>query len=87
MSKLFDFSNLKCEVPRLSLISEKKIFPIMHLHRKTEVRNRDVLSAVTAAAPAGNRAGHWWRDRNLRTLNFLLFIPFMSQYVQGYDAR
>ena len=59
----------------------------MHFHRKTEVRDRSVLSAATAARPAEDRTGHWWHDRGLRTLNFLLFIPFMSQYVQGYDAR
>lgn len=45
--------------------------------------NRNVLAATT---PLNNKRGHWWNDRGLRTLNILLFVPLMSEYVQGYDA-
>ncbi|KAH6661707.1 hypothetical protein B0J14DRAFT_333953 [Halenospora varia] len=33
-----------------------------------------------------NKKGHWWNDKGLRTLNFLLFVPLRSEYVQGFDA-
>jgi hypothetical protein len=45
--------------------------------------DRNVLAATT---PLSNKQGHWWNDRGLRTLNILLFVPLMSEYVQGYDA-
>lgn len=43
-------------------------------------------NALAQATILNNKSGHWWNDRGLRTLNFLLFIPLMSEYVQGYDA-
>jgi hypothetical protein len=45
--------------------------------------NAQILSS---SSPLTNKRGHWWNDRGLRTLNFLIFIPLMSEYVQGYDA-
>ena len=45
--------------------------------------DRNVLAATTLL---NNKKGHWWNDRGLRTLNILLFVPLMSEYVQGYDA-
>lgn len=41
---------------------------------------------VAGASHLNNKTGPWWKDRGLRTLNFLIFIPLMSEYVQGYDA-
>ncbi|KAM3065960.1 hypothetical protein ACMFMF_010583 [Clarireedia jacksonii] len=41
---------------------------------------------LSSSSPLTNKRGHWWNDRGLRTLNFLIFIPLMSEYVQGYDA-
>jgi hypothetical protein len=41
---------------------------------------------ATVVAGLSNKQGPWWKDRGLRTLNFLIFIPLMSEYVQGYDA-
>ncbi|RAO66029.1 uncharacterized protein BHQ10_002041 [Talaromyces amestolkiae] len=29
---------------------------------------------------------HWWRHRNLRTLNLLLLIPLLSIFSQGFDG-
>jgi hypothetical protein len=55
----------------------------MHSLVKTAAADRNTLAATT---PLNNKHGHWWNDRGLRTLNFLLFIPLMSEYVQGYDA-
>jgi len=43
-------------------------------------------TVVAGASRLTNKTGHWWNDRGLRTLNFLIFIPLMSEYVQGYDA-
>ncbi|PQE03434.1 sugar transporter protein [Rutstroemia sp. NJR-2017a BBW] len=45
--------------------------------------NAQILSS---SSPLTNKRGPWWNDRGLRTLNFLIFIPLMSEYVQGYDA-
>lgn len=41
---------------------------------------------VAETSHLNNKTGHWWNDRGLRVLNFLIFIPLMSEYVQGYDA-
>ncbi|KAL1618276.1 hypothetical protein SLS56_010606 [Neofusicoccum ribis] len=54
----------------------------MHAH-KTAQSNRQAIAATT---PLDNKTGHWWHDRGLLKLNLLLFIPLMSEYVQGYDA-
>lgn len=43
-------------------------------------------SVVAGASRLTNKQGPWWNDRGLRTLNFLIFIPLMSEYVQGYDS-
>jgi MFS family permease len=43
-------------------------------------------TVVEGASHLNNKSGPWWKDRGLRTLNFLIFIPLMSEYVQGYDA-
>lgn len=43
-------------------------------------------SVVAGASHLNNKTGYWWNDDGLRTLNFLLFIPLMSEYVQGYDS-
>jgi hypothetical protein len=50
---------------------------------KTSKVDRSVVASVSHL---NNKSGHWWNDRGLRTLNFLIFIPLMSEYVQGYDA-
>ena len=50
---------------------------------KTEKVDRKVVAQISHL---NNKSGHWWNDRGLRTLNFLIFIPLMSEYVQGYDA-
>lgn len=54
----------------------------MHAHKNAQ-SDRQALAATT---PLDNKTGHWWRDRGLLKLNLLLFIPLMSEYVQGYDA-
>ncbi|PSS23059.1 hypothetical protein M430DRAFT_135583 [Amorphotheca resinae ATCC 22711] len=41
---------------------------------------------VAEASHLNNKHGPWWHDRGLRTLNSLIFIPLMSEYVQGYDS-
>ncbi|TAQ86522.1 hypothetical protein B7494_g5130 [Chlorociboria aeruginascens] len=41
---------------------------------------------VADASHLNNKTKPWIKDRGLRTLNFLLFIPLMSEYIQGYDA-
>lgn len=41
---------------------------------------------VASASHLNNKVGPWWKDRGLRSLNFLIFIPLMSEYVPGYDA-
>lgn len=43
-------------------------------------------SVVAGVSHLNNRTGPWWKDLGLRTLNFLIFIPLMSEYVQGYYA-
>jgi hypothetical protein len=43
-------------------------------------------SVVAGVTRLSNKHGPWWHDKGLRTLNFLIFIPLMSEYVQGYDA-
>ncbi|TVY83451.1 Lactose permease [Lachnellula suecica] len=43
-------------------------------------------TVLEGASHLNNKHGPWWKDRGLRTLNFLIFIPLMSEYVQGYDA-
>ncbi len=43
-------------------------------------------TVVASASRLTNKQGPWWNDRGLRTLNFLIFIPLMSEYVQGYDS-
>lgn len=43
-------------------------------------------TVVEGASHLNNKVGSWWKDPGLRTLNFLIFIPLMSEYVQGYDA-
>ncbi|RDL34555.1 uncharacterized protein BP5553_07683 [Venustampulla echinocandica] len=43
-------------------------------------------AAVAGASHLNNKVGPWWNDPGLRKLNFLIFIPLMSEYVQGYDA-
>ena len=43
-------------------------------------------NALAVATPTTSKQGHWWHDRGLLKLNFLLIIPIMSEYVQGYDA-
>lgn len=50
---------------------------------KSEKVDRKVVAQVSHL---NNKTGYWWNDRGLRTLNFLIFIPLMSEYVQGYDA-
>lgn len=50
---------------------------------KSVQADRDALASTT---PVNNKHGPWWNDRGLRTLNFLLFIPLMSEYIQGYDS-
>lgn len=41
---------------------------------------------VAGASKLSNKHGPWWHDKGLRHLNFLIFIPLMSECVQGYDA-
>lgn len=43
-------------------------------------------TAIAGASNLNNKHGPWWNDPGLRTLNFLIFIPLMSEYVQGYDS-
>lgn len=50
---------------------------------KTSQADRKAIASTT---PLSNKTGKWWNDPGLRTLNFLLFIPLISEYVQGYDA-
>ncbi|KAF2144281.1 uncharacterized protein K452DRAFT_246580 [Aplosporella prunicola CBS 121167] len=54
----------------------------MHAHLDAHA-DRD---AIAATMPLDNKTGPWWKDHGLRRLNILLFIPLMSEYVQGYDA-
>lgn len=28
---------------------------------------------------------HWWRHKNLRSLNLLMIVPLLSLFTQGYD--
>lgn len=51
--------------------------------KKTAKADREAIGAISRL---NNKNGHWWNDKGLRTLNFLIFIPLMSEYVQGYDA-
>lgn len=43
-------------------------------------------NALAVTTPLTTKSGHWWNDKGLRKLNFLLFIPIMSEYIQGYDS-
>lgn len=39
---------------------------------------------VALAMPASSvDTHHWWRQKNLRTLNFLILIPMLSIFTQG----
>lgn len=51
--------------------------------KKTTAVDRKV---VAQTSHLNNKTGHWWNDAGLRSLNFLLVVPLMSEYVQGYDA-
>ena len=51
--------------------------------RKNEKVDRTVVAGISRL---NNKTGHWWNDPGLRALNFLIFIPLMSEYVQGYDS-
>ncbi|KFY09917.1 hypothetical protein V491_07900 [Pseudogymnoascus sp. VKM F-3775] len=44
-------------------------------------------SPVALAMPASSLdTEHWWRHKNLRTLNFLLVFPLLSIFTQGFDG-
>ncbi|KAI9741045.1 MAG: hypothetical protein M1834_002756 [Cirrosporium novae-zelandiae] len=55
----------------------------MGFFKKESQADRHVVASV---AIQDDKIGHWWHDRGLLKLNLLLFIPLMSEYVQGYDA-
>ncbi|CAG8982892.1 hypothetical protein HYALB_00002909 [Hymenoscyphus albidus] len=56
---------------------------MMFLNSKSSKVDR---TALAEASHLNNKVGPWWKDRGLLKLNFLIFIPIMSEYVQGYDA-
>jgi hypothetical protein len=43
-------------------------------------------SVVAEASHLNNKHGPWWNDHGLRALNFLILVPLMSEYIQGYDS-
>ncbi|KFZ19742.1 hypothetical protein V501_00512, partial [Pseudogymnoascus sp. VKM F-4519 (FW-2642)] len=44
-------------------------------------------SSVALAMPASSLdTEHWWRHKNLRTLNLLLVFPLLSIFTQGFDG-
>ncbi|RAL63134.1 hypothetical protein DID88_004216 [Monilinia fructigena] len=55
----------------------------MMLLTKAHRIDREVLASSSRLT---NKRGLWWHDRGLLKLNFLIVIPLMSEYVQGYDA-
>lgn len=56
---------------------------MMFLNSKSSKVDR---TALAEASHLNNKVGPWWKDKGLLKLNFLIFIPIMSEYVQGYDA-
>jgi len=66
---------------------EKALYPVEDPKMLVNGMNAKVdRTVVEGASHLNNKSGPWWKDRGLRTLNFLIFIPLMSEYVQGYDA-
>ncbi|KAH6706411.1 lactose permease [Leptodontidium sp. MPI-SDFR-AT-0119] len=43
-------------------------------------------AAASAMPESSVDVVHWWRQKNLRTLNLLLIFPLLSIFTQGYDG-
>jgi hypothetical protein len=59
------------------------VFVFAMLFRKSAKVDRSV---VAEGSHLNNKHGPWWNDHGLRTLNFLILVPLMSEYIQGYDS-
>ncbi|KAK9482558.1 lactose permease [Lipomyces starkeyi] len=47
----------------------------------------DVRKAAALAMPQSSiDTTHWWRYKNLRNLNLLIFVPILSFFTQGFDG-
>jgi hypothetical protein len=56
------------------------------LKRRLEVHISTEMASVlaTSTMPQGSvDAVHWWRYKNLRTLNLLMAFPLLSLFTQG----
>ncbi|KAJ6104336.1 general substrate transporter [Penicillium sp. IBT 18751x] len=47
---------------------------------------RDSDSGTTAMPESSVDGTHWWRHKNLRTLNLTLIIPLLCLFTQGFDG-
>lgn len=48
--------------------------------------NAGVLNESPLAAEHLLYKGHWWKNRGIRNLNILLFLPLISSFANGYDG-
>ncbi|KAM5354473.1 hypothetical protein ACJ41O_001120 [Fusarium nematophilum] len=54
---------------------------------KSTVDKTDLRVAAALAIPDSSvDTKHWWRHKNLRTLNLLLFFPMLSIFTLGFDG-
>lgn len=55
-------------------------------HKSPTVGESTATLEVNALPDSPIDTKHWWKYKNLRTLNLLLLVPFLSIFAQGFDG-